>query len=592
MFQRIIGLLLLLMAACSAQSTAPRLRLVNGNTSCNGRLEILHNNQWGTVCDDFWDINDAKVVCRQLRCGPVHSATSSASFGQGTGPIWMDDVACTGSESLLSECRHRGFGTNNCGHGEDAGVICSAPKSQLRLVNGNTPCSGRVEILHYNQWGTVCDDGWDVNDAKVVCQQLRCGPVQSATRSASFGQGTGQIWMDNVACTGNESFLSECRHPGFGTHNCNHGEDAGVICSVPKSQLRLVDGNTPCSGRVEILHYNQWGTVCDDGWDVNNAEVVCRQMRCGPVQSATRSASFGQGTGQIWMDNVACKGNESFLSECRHPGFGTHNCNHGEDAGVICSDELRRFPEPELACGQDHLRLTVQKRLLEERGLNASSAHMIDPRCHQQVDQQEEMWYLVQRRQGICGNVVETNGSHITYSNILFVYLSDWSNDSLSIPMSFPFSCVFPLDDVTSLGAAIRYQLPVGLVRSGDPTRARMTLYEMPDYSEPFPAGPVSLPLGAVLHVGVSVENYDNNRFVLLLEHCYVTNSSSADDPAIYDLIQNRCPVDPRHVKVAESGVSQRARFSALLFLYHETFEDVYLHCRISLCDRDSALQP
>ncbi|TDH06411.1 hypothetical protein EPR50_G00132870 [Perca flavescens] len=360
-------------------------------------------------------------------------------------------------------------------------------------------------------------------------------------------------------------------------------------CGQPAPRLRLVNGNTPCNGRVEILHNNQWGTVCDDLWDINDAKVVCRQLRCGPVQSATVSASFGQGTGPIWMDNVACKGNESLLSECEHTGFGTHNCNHGEDAGVICSDDLSGFPEPELVCGQDHLRLTVQKRLLEERGLNPSSAHMIDPRCHQQVDQQEVMWYLVQRRKGICGNVVETNGSHITYSNILFVYPSDGSNDLLYAPMSIPFSCVFPLDDITSLEAAIRYQLPrsVGLVRSGDPTRAQMTLYERPDYSKPFPAGPVSLPLGAALHVGVSVENYDNNSFGLLLEHCYITNSPNANDPARYVLIQNRCPVDPRHVKVAESGVSQRARFSALLFLYHGTFEDVYLHCRISLCDRD-----
>ncbi|TDH06412.1 hypothetical protein EPR50_G00132880 [Perca flavescens] len=344
--------------------SAPTVRLVNGNTPCSGRVEILHNNQWGTVCDDGWDINDAKVVCQQLRCGPVQSATSSASFGPGTGQIWMDDVACTGSESLLSECRHPGFGTHNCQHGEDAGVICSAPKSQLRLVNGNTPCSGRVEILHNNQWGTVCDDGWDVNDAKVVCRQLRCGPVQSATSSASFGPGTGQIWMDDVACTGSESFLSECQHRGFGTHNCQHGEDAGVICSA--ATVRLVNGNTPCSGRVEILHNNQWGTVCDDDWDIDDARVVCRQLRCGPVQYATSSASFGQGTGQIWMDDVACTGSESLLSECRHPGFGTHNCGHGEDAGVICSDDLSGFPEPELVCGQDHLRLTVQKRLLEE----------------------------------------------------------------------------------------------------------------------------------------------------------------------------------------------------------------------------------
>uniref|UniRef100_A0A8D0CQ18 SRCR domain-containing protein n=1 Tax=Sander lucioperca TaxID=283035 RepID=A0A8D0CQ18_SANLU len=309
--------------------------VVNGNTPCSGRVEILHNNQWGTVCDDGWDINDAEVVCRQMKCGPVQSATSSASFGQGTGQIWMDDVSCTGSESFLSECGHRGFGTHNCNHGEDAGVVCAAPT--VRLVNGNTPCSGRVEILHNNQWGTVCDDDWDIDDARVVCRQLRCGPVQYATSSASFGQGTGPIWMDNVACTGSESSLSECRHPGFGTHDCGHGEDAGVICSAPKPRLRLVNGNTPCSGRVEILHNNQWGTVCDDNWDINDAKVVCRQLRCGPVQSATSSAYFGQGTGPIWMDQVSCTGSESLLSECGHRGFGTHSCNHGEDAGVVCS---------------------------------------------------------------------------------------------------------------------------------------------------------------------------------------------------------------------------------------------------------------
>ena len=88
-------------------------------------MEVLHNNQWGTVCDDIWNIKHAQVVCRQLRCGRAQSATVAAHFGQGTGPIWMDDVACTGSESSLEECGHLGFGSHNCNHGEDVGVICS-----------------------------------------------------------------------------------------------------------------------------------------------------------------------------------------------------------------------------------------------------------------------------------------------------------------------------------------------------------------------------------------------------------------------------------------------------------------------------------
>uniref|UniRef100_A0A8C7F0E9 Deleted in malignant brain tumors 1 protein-like n=1 Tax=Oncorhynchus kisutch TaxID=8019 RepID=A0A8C7F0E9_ONCKI len=100
--------------------------------------------------------------------------------------------------------------------------------AQVRLVNGNGPCSGRVEIYHNSQWGTVCDDNWDMNDAKVVCKQLDCGSALRSPGSAYFGQGSGQILMDNIECSGSESTLRQCSHTT--THDCKHGEDAGVVC--------------------------------------------------------------------------------------------------------------------------------------------------------------------------------------------------------------------------------------------------------------------------------------------------------------------------------------------------------------------------
>ena len=94
----------------------------------------------------------------------------------------------------------------------------------------NSPSSGRVEVLFNGTWGTICDNSWDLQDANIVCNELGYDGALSASGDAAFGQGTGQIWLDNVKCVGNETMIAQCSHGGWGVHNCGHHEDASVVC--------------------------------------------------------------------------------------------------------------------------------------------------------------------------------------------------------------------------------------------------------------------------------------------------------------------------------------------------------------------------
>jgi len=112
------------------------LRLVGGSSYTEGRVEVNYNGEWGTVCDDGWDDTDAGVVCRQLGFGSSGTAIGSAFFGQGSGPILLDSVTCSGSESILISCDNFGINmTRSCSHDEDAGVRCNG--YQGRLCDGN-----------------------------------------------------------------------------------------------------------------------------------------------------------------------------------------------------------------------------------------------------------------------------------------------------------------------------------------------------------------------------------------------------------------------------------------------------------------------
>uniref|UniRef100_A0A4W3GAN6 SRCR domain-containing protein n=1 Tax=Callorhinchus milii TaxID=7868 RepID=A0A4W3GAN6_CALMI len=319
-----------------------QIRLMDGGSSCAGRVEIYYNGTWGTVCDDSWGSLEADVVCKQLGCGPVFDEAADALCGRTSGPVWLDEVRCSGNESALWECASSPWGQHDCGHKEDVSIV------SLRLVNGQHSCEGRVEVFYNGTWGTVCSDSMGLEDAEVICKQLGCGHALKVDIDGQIDKASGPIWMDDVECNSQESFLWQCSSTPWGEHDCEHSDDVRVVCEgkemSPNEQHHL-SGSSICSGRVEILSNNTWGTVCDDSWDIREAGVVCGQLDCGPAVRTVGQAGFGQGAGQIWLDELHCRGSESFLWDCVSASAGRSDCVHKEDAGVVCSgrDPISQF---------------------------------------------------------------------------------------------------------------------------------------------------------------------------------------------------------------------------------------------------------
>ena len=111
-------------------------------------------------------------------------------------------------------------------------VLPNCPGSgNIRLVGG-TVFAGRVEVFIDGEWGTVCDDEWDILDATVACNELGFpGGAVASYGIATFGEGSGAIHLDDLQCLGSEDRLQDCARAE--SHNCQHSEDAAVMCRNP-----------------------------------------------------------------------------------------------------------------------------------------------------------------------------------------------------------------------------------------------------------------------------------------------------------------------------------------------------------------------
>jgi len=301
------------------------------------RAEIFYNGQWGTICDDSFDRNDAIVFCRTL--GYNHGEVVSNSVtqdGPSSMPINADDLRCDGSESSIFNCSGS-WGSHNCGHSEDVGVECTTRTQSPTQSPTPSPTPPTLKCENtFSDLQDVCDQTSNYCDLLVnwngthVYNNNTCNGYCEAHGMECIAGWHGDGHSCNVS-----PFVS-----GISSNGCDeyHGNDLICRCDInvlsARGQPMVRIGSD--GFRAEILWDGQWGTICDDHFGTNDAIVFCRTL--GFMSGEVVAAGATQ-DGNSWVpinaDDLRCDGSEGNIFHC-NGNWGSHNCQHSEDVGVRC----------------------------------------------------------------------------------------------------------------------------------------------------------------------------------------------------------------------------------------------------------------
>uniref|UniRef100_A0A673B634 SRCR domain-containing protein n=1 Tax=Sphaeramia orbicularis TaxID=375764 RepID=A0A673B634_9TELE len=234
---------------------------------------------------------------------------------------------CEGHESALLDCGSSG--SENCSSGTAVDLTCT-DHDDVRLVGGASRCKGKVQMKGHGEWRDVgygdYSDIWTLKAADVICHQLDCGSAVSVGETGS----SGPVWSISSACPLSTSALMDCVKTNTGFFDST----LFLTCS---DSVRLVHGSNLCSGRLEVRSNQSWSSVCEEDLDLNDTQVVCRELGCG-APGQLQGMLYGEGKAPVWTSELQCEGHESAVLDCRRSSSPAKTCSTGTAAGLTCTD--------------------------------------------------------------------------------------------------------------------------------------------------------------------------------------------------------------------------------------------------------------
>ncbi|KAL4608607.1 alpha-tectorin [Arapaima gigas] len=344
----------------------------------------------------------------------------------------------------------------------------------------------------------------------------------------------------------------------------------------------------PCHGLLDPRPFYQ-SCYLDGCYNHRKAQV------CGSLAAyAEACRSFGTLTTK-WIAQENCS--EWIYDPCAGE-ICTNNTCEQENGGDLCGCPELPITEDdiiqaEVICKHAQMEVSISKCKLFQLGFEREDVRINDQHCPG-IEGEDFISFHINNTKGHCGSIVQSNGTHIMYKNTVWIESVNNTGNVITRDktINVEFSCAYELDIKISLETVLKPMLSV--INLTLPTQegnfiTKMALYKNASYRHPYREGEVVLSTRDVLYVGVFVEGADEHQLILIVNMCWATPSRYSSDRLRYIIIERGCPnIKDNTIGMAENGVSLTCRFHVTVFKFIGDYDEVHLHCDVSLCDSET----